>query len=356
MMSRLFILLQTQMRLVVLAVCATSALLIYSCVPSERVINPPESDWQLLASTPDSSTRLVLINQPSNEIASQNLFSVLGANGIGGRVSKMVAFRENLYVLLPEQRRIEVLNAFDYRRRFTLNFAAQNRIPADIAFANATTGYIAFSNGSVVGVIDITALERGIVSEIPVGNAPIDLEVQENQIYCALQRGSAVAVIDSRTNSVTARISVGAAPTFLGVASNGRVLIAVGLGGGRVDASPRSVARATFVSLTNRTVLSFTPLSVQIDSLDQVPHGLVVTENNVAFVPINRSLVRLDARSFSRSIGVSGIFRSISYNPVRNEILLADSLQRGCTIVDPETSEIRSTISLPFRPVSLQSQ
>jgi DNA-binding beta-propeller fold protein YncE len=326
-----------------------------SCVPREIVINPPESDWQLLALSPEPQSRLVVFNQPANTLANNNLFAVLGASGIGGRVSKIVPFREHIYVFLPEQRRIEVLSSATYMRRTTLDFSQADRIPSDIVFANATTGYIAFSNTSVVSVLDITVFR--VVSDIQVGQGPVELEVQENQIYCALQRDNALAIIDSRLNAVTARLPMPTAPTFLGLTPNGRFLMVVSAGAGKFDNAPRTVGRVTFVELATRRVVSQSPLSTTLDSLTDTPRGLAITERDFAFIPLNNTLIRFETRRYTPSLVRTNVqFRTITYNPVRAELLLLDSARSGCVVADIETGQQNAFIPLPFRASLLISR
>jgi DNA-binding beta-propeller fold protein YncE len=349
---------RTSIHLVLMTVgMMTMMMVMPSCVPRENVINPPESDWQLLALSPERPSRLAIFNQPSNTVADNNAFSVLGANGIGGRVSKIVTFRENIYVLLPDERKIEVLSSATYRRVATLDFSASGRVPADIAFANATTGYIAFSEGSNVGVLDITVFR--VVADINVGQWPVDLETQGNVIYCALQRENAIAIIDSRSNSVTARIPVPPAPTFMGVSVNGRTLVVVSAGGGKFDNSPRSAGRVAFVDIVSRSIRSQAVLTNTADSTSDVPRGFAITELDFAFVPMNSTLLRLDTRNFVRSTIANNVkYRNVSYNPIRGELLLTsvDSTGASCLVADPQTAEAKSTIKLPFQATYVMSR
>lgn len=345
--------------LLLVTISLSMAVIFLSCGPIESVINAPQSDWQLLAVSPERPSRLVVFNQPSNTVAENNAFSVLGASGIGGRVSKIVTFRENIYVFLPDERRIEVLSSATYARRATLDFSASGRVPADIAFANATTGYIAFSEGSSVGVVDITVFR--VVATIDVGQGPVDLETQGNVMYCALQRENTIAIIDSRTNAVTAKIPVPPAPTFMGVSVNGRTLVVVSAGGGKFDNSPRSAGRVAFVDIASRSIRAQSVLTNTADSTNDVPRGFAITELDFAFVPMNSSLLRLDTRNFVRStLNTNVNYRNIAYNPIRSELLImaADSTGTGasCLVADPQTGNISSTIRLPFQATVLNSR
>lgn len=322
------------------------ALCIYSCGPTETVINAPQSEWELLVLTDSVPSKYVLINQPANEIADTDLFRSLSSGGIGGRVTKIMTFRDNIYVILPDIKKVEVLNAVTFARKTTFDFSATNKIPSDIIFANATTGYIAFGNTSVVSLVDITNFK--VVRDIEVGAGPVSFEVKENQIYCALQRENTVAVLDSRTNAVTTKIPVSQAPTVLKFTRLGTNLAVLCLGGGKIDNSPKSPARVSVVNVQQRSVIGETLLNITADSSNETARGMVVTENDFAYVPASQALLKIDIRRFNRSTVLRGSFRSINYNSIRNELLIADSAK--CIIAETEAGEVKEIIPLRVSP------
>jgi DNA-binding beta-propeller fold protein YncE len=315
--------------------------------PNPRPI-APEGDWQLLVTTDEAISRLLVLSQPDNKIVNPNLFlNVDSARGIGGRVSKMFTFRENIYVFLPEQRRIEVLSSTTYKRVKQLNFSDQGRIPTDIIFANATTGYIAFSNASVLGVLDATNFT--VSGEIQVGRSPLALDVRGNQVYCAVRDENVVVVIDSRNapaNAVTARIPVPSAPEFLRVTPNGSEILVISTGSG----TPRTAARASLINIADRRVSREATLFFNAaDSSTDRGYGLVLTERDFAYIPMTSSLIRLDTRSFARAIVLEGAYRTITYNPNRAEILVASADSSGsptCTIFSQANDSIKANVRL----------
>jgi DNA-binding beta-propeller fold protein YncE len=308
----------------------------------------PNGDWQLLVVTDEAVSRLLVISQPDNKVVNANLFlNADSVRGIGGRVGKIFTFRENVYVLMPEQQRIEVLSATTYRRVATLNFAAQGRTPTDIIFTNATTGYIAFSNASVLSVLDITNFT--IASEIQVGRAPVAFDVRGNQIYCAVRDENVVVVIDSRNapaSAVTTRIPVPTAPEFLRITPNGSEIVVLSVGGG----SPRTAARASLINIAEKRVTREATLFFNAaDSSTDRGYGLVLTERDFAYIPMNNALIRLDTRSLGRAIVLEGMYRSITYNPNRTELLVASADSNTvptCTILNPANDSTKAIIRL----------
>lgn len=334
-----------------------------ACTLDEPTPIKPAGDWQVLAVTDEANSRYVeyAVSQEGStvrnnlrtmqaRVINENLFRGKdAARGIGGRVSKVYTFRENLYVFLPEQRRIDVLSAANYRLVATLNFTAQNRTPTDIIFANATTGYIAFSDASVLGVLDVTNFTLPL--EINVGRNPVALEVQGNQIYCALRGDNQVVVIDSRTNTVTNRASVPTAPQFIRLAPGGTDLIVVSAGGGRFDNAPRTAPRVSRLNIGSLRVTQQAPIVNTSDSTNESAYGLVVTEQLFIYIPTNRAIYQIDAQNLFRSqTTLDGAFRSITYNSVRDEVLVADidsvGMNSSCLILNPTTG--RDSIAVPL--------
>jgi hypothetical protein len=360
----------TQRHFTVLLVVLCSIVCI-SCTINEPTPSKPEGDWQLLVLTDENPSRYVVLSQPDNRVVNPNLFSatdsVVGApdtvRGIGGRVAKIVVFQDVLYAIIPESRKIEIFSATTYRRLARLDFTTQGRTPADIVFANATTGYIAFSDATVVGVFDInsTAIDsRGVTSNfsvprtIEVGRNPVALEVRGNQIFCAVRGENAIVQIDTRTNAVVARIPVATAPQFLRLNAAGDEVLVLSAGGGRFDSSPRTAVRVSRINIENRRVVQEAPIFVDAaDSTNEVATGFVVTDRDYAFATLRTALVRLDIRNlFDRSATLSGAFRSISYNPIRNELLLATVDSTGVASgVIANTNDGTQILTLPLQAI-----
>lgn len=338
-------------------------LAMFGCFPNEPTPDRPSGDWQVLALTDEANSRYIeyavsqasatksgAITRLTAQVVNVNLFLGKGASGIGGRVSKVYTFRDNLYVFLPEQRRIEVISSTTYRSVATLNFSAQNRTPVDIIFANATTGYIAFSDASVLSVLDVTNFTTPL--EISVGRSPVALEVQGNQIFCAVRGENQVVIIDSRTNAVTTRITVPTAPIYIRLTVSGQDLLVVSAGGGRYDASPRTALRVSRINLGMRRVTQQAPVVNTADSTTETAYGLAVTDQDFAYIPTNRALYQVDVQNiFATQNTLDGTFRSVNYNPIRNEVLVAEvdsvNMTTSCIIVNPRNGRDSLVVPLP---------
>jgi hypothetical protein len=337
------------------------------CSLTEVTPSKPEGDWQLLVATDENPTRYAVLSQPDNLVINPNLFLATDSiRGIGGRVTKIIVFRDNLYAIIPDQRKIEILSATTYKRLATLDFTTVGRTPSDIVFGNSTTGFIAFSDATVLGVLDtrttvVNALGVSTNFSIPrtieVGRNPVALEVRDNQIFCAVRGDNVIIQIDNSgrdpntSGKVVARIPVAPAPQFLRLNATGDELLVLSAGGGRFDNSPRTAVRISRISIENRRVVQEAPIFVDVaDSSNELATGFVVTDRDYAFATLRTALVRLDIRNlFSRSTTLPGVFRSITYNPIRNEMLLANVDSTGtptCVIANAETGTEALTLPL----------
>ncbi len=335
-----------------------------SCEPFEPTPERPFGDWQILTITDEANSRYVeyavsqaslttvgRIDRLTAKIINEDLFRGKDAvRGIGGRVSKVVRFFDNIYVFLPEQRKIEVLSETTYRSVVTLDFTAQNRIPSDLVFINATSGYIIFENASVITEYD--ALNRRTTMDIEVGRNPSALAVRTDErqgtseVYCALRGDNQVVVIKTNNansspgkhNDIVARIPVPTAPQFIQVTPDKENLIVVSAGGGRFDNAPRTALRASRIDLRRRVVTQQYPVVNTADSTTETAYGMVLTTQDKIYIPTRNALYEMVITDlFQSQIVLDGVFRSVQYSPVREEVLVAEvdsvSMSASCIIV-----------------------
>lgn len=358
----------------------TLVLAVIACEPNEPTPDRPTGDWQVLALTDEANSRYIeyAVSQASAvkagavtrftaQVINANLF--LGKDsqrGIGGRVSRVRSFRPYVYVFLPELRRIEILEEATYRHVKTLDFTAQNRIPSDIVFVNATTCLIAFENDVVLSKLDTSPDDGGAIKfvlagDIPVGRHPVALEIRQsdspniNEVYCALRGDNQIAVISANganAFTVIARINVPTAPQYLNISVSEQDMIVVSAGGGRFDNLPRTAPRVSRINLTSRLVTQQAPIVTTADSTTETAYGLAVTDQDFAYIPMSKALYQVDVQNVLRTQStMDGTFRNVNYNPIRSEVLLAevDSVGMGvsCIIVNPKNGRDSIIVPLP---------
>lgn len=331
--------------------------LLAACQPEEVTINQPYNDWKLLAVT-TAPPQLAVIDQPENRVLQKDAYEASNGSPLADSVASVVAFRDTLYLFMPQKYTVEVVARFaNYKRVATLDFSEQQLMPVGIAFPNATTGYIAFSNANSVGVIDITQLPTNnmdniFITTIPVGNHPVSIAALGNKVLTANRDDNTVSIIDSRTNTVAKTLPVHAAPLFIRTDADGEeaVLISAGAGKLAVD-DPKTSCKAQFIGAASLDITrSFTLYDRAKDSLDVVPLGLTISRDEFAFIPTQTALLALSTRE--RQTSMRSLerkeYHATFYNPLRNEVLALNTADSRVTVFTGRGGRV-GTLALPVQ-------
>lgn len=294
------------------------------CSRPNRIIDNTQDEWKILAATDAAPSALTLLHQPDNAVTSSDIFMNVNGSPLPGKVTKIIEFREYLYLLIPSAYQIIVIDK-NYKIHTVVDLSSSQKIPTDIAFGNATTGYIAHENDTTVSVIDITNFI--IARSIRVGNHPIAIAGIGNQIFVANQASNTVSQIDTRTNTVVATHAVTVAPTYIQPNSkNGHEVIVLSLGAGKLDGEPKTAPVVTFID-SARVVTAITPLDNELfGGADAKPTGIALTSLDWVFIPVQKGIIRLDARSKTdATLFLDKEYSNIYYNFRRDELLLLNN-------------------------------
>jgi YVTN family beta-propeller protein len=323
---------------------------IAGCSRPERIIDNSQDEWKILTATDAVPSALTLIHQPDGVIISSDIFSKVNGSPLSGKISKIVEFRENLYLLIPSAFQIVVVDK-DYKKRTVIDLSASGRIPTDIAFGNATTAYIAHENDTTVSVLDITNFK--IARSITVGNHPIAIAAIGNQIFVANQASNTVSQIDTRTNTVVATHAVAPAPTFVQPnINNGHEVIVLSLGSGKIDSDPKSAPVATFID-SARIIIQATKLDNELfGGVDANPIGMVLSSLDWIFIPVQKGVIQLDSRDkIAANLVLEQEYSRIFYNFRRDELLLLNNTTG--TITDGNGTKKDATFTLPLASTAI---
>lgn len=191
----------------------------------------------------DSTGNIARVTMPDARIADNNYYFTVNNDNINGAVTWMKEFRDNIYLGIPSQYKVIVINKFSFKKVGQFDFSVSQRIPTDMAFVNATNGYIAHENDSTISLVDLYTFT--VARSVPSGKNPIAVAAIEQQVFVACKGDNTVCRIDSRTNSIVARYSTPPMPALLNniqddnVAAEKRRLLLVCQGN---DAQPASVS------------------------------------------------------------------------------------------------------------------
>lgn len=321
-----------------------------SCSQEERIIDQSNPNWKTLIATSDAQNSLMLIEQPTGKILKQNVFLEANGEQLSSKIKKMTEFQKKIYLFLPDEYKIEILDKDSFKRLSTLDFSSNKRNPSGICFANATTAYISFGNDSTVDVLDITNFS--IARTINVGREPVAISNSGNQIFVANKQDNTVSVIDSRTNLVTHTIPVPNVPMFLDISPDGLRAIVISAGTGKYDASEtKSPAFLTLIDVATKKIIKSKELGrTGINAVAQVPTAFATSVSNSGFVSTQEFLIRINTLNGDEITNMGkGKHLTLSYNFKRDELIIIKESSKGIEglTANPLTAKQNQKIFIP---------
>jgi DNA-binding beta-propeller fold protein YncE len=290
-----------------------SALVLSSCSPDTPLINSFQDSYRIVVAGPTGLQTYAmpagtLIDAEKWSPATKDLYPVHAIKEF--RSSLYLVCRAPMIVLLDR----ETLAATD-----TIDLSAYGS-PSDIAFANATTAYVAVAGLNQIVVVDLTV--PAPVQVIDVGGIPVSITAIGNQICVALQNTAEAVIIDSRTNAVEKRITLPtAAPTFVEGDGSNSMFCVVCLGAGKLPDDERdpTTPTLTFIDARTRNAVATIDLTNRSnEGPSQIPKGIIVNASEYAFVPVQTALLSMSTRSRNRAVAAQfDPYGGIAYNAAR---------------------------------------
>lgn len=299
------------------------ALLSFGCSPTDTVINSFDETWTLATT---SQKGLAFVSMPSGTQSSEFVWG-----DFPNSFSNITVFRDRMYALNDWQTFILVFDATTTTVVDTL-FTTLYEYPNDIAFANATTAYVAMKRYNVLLVMDLTTGFSPRVIELP-GKAT-SVACFGNQVCAVIPEKNTAVLIDTRTNEITKSLQTAASPFYVGADAANENFVVVCLGDGKINASAPSNPIMQFVRPETASIIASVDISGRATNASiQRPRGLLVTANEEAFVPVQNGLIRVSTRTRSKaSIVQLESYDGIYANPARAELMTVRHSPEGSTI------------------------
>lgn len=333
------------MRLPLALSIAASVLISFGCSPTDTLINSFDDQWTV-AST--SQQGIVHVSMPTGVQTDEFRWG-----DFPNSFSKLSVFRDRMYALNDWGSSILVFDASSLKVTDTLSTVLYE-YPNDIAFANATTAYVAMKRFDVVLVIDLlTGLTPKVITIPGIATA---IASMGNQMCAVLPDKNQAVLIDTRTNEITAEIPTGASPLYIAADPANEQFVIVCAGDGKLNTEAPSNPVLQFLRPATKTIISTTDISGRaINAALQRPRGLIVTANEEAFVPVQNGLVRVSTRTRSKASVIQfESYDGIFANPARAELMTVRYTPEG-SIIDV-FDEFAENIKYTFtRPDSVRS-
>ena len=301
-----------------------SLIFLLSCKKEEKLIDNIKDNWYLLVATSGTESGLKPVFMPDGVIQNDVYFANNGKY-LPANVEKIAEFRGYLYLFMPSVYKIEVISKSTFKHIATLDFSSGGKVPSDICFPNATDAYICHGNDTTVSLVDITDSTKFIVARtITVGKNPVAITSSGNQIFVANQKDNTVSLIDSRTHKVESTINVAPVPTFLDVSSDGKKVVLVSIGDGKLQTGNKTSAVVTIIDALTHTISTTKDLNTSTsNATDLQPTGLAVSNYDLAFIPSFQNLLTYDViAGVSINLIEEIPYLKTVYNAKRDEFIL----------------------------------
>lgn len=337
-------------RRAVMAIGLIAVGVLLSGCPSDDLINTAPQQWRLLAAVPEGNqTRLVLYRMPDGVPIQTDAYAAANGTPLDGTVAAITQFRSMLFLVQPQQQRVEVIDAATFARVARISTAPHS--PQSICFANGTTAYTA-NGDSTVSVVDLTVFQ--VVRTLSVGSAPVAIAAVGNQVAVCNQREGSVSIIDTRSNTIVETVTVAPYPTFVTGGGDGSTSFCIiSLGTGKLDSGEQpSPAMATFYNPFSRQITTQIELSqYERDALSTRPRGIIAAPTVASgFLILDSEIQFLDLAG-ERMLGTAlvGSYDGGSYNFAQDLVVVWSSSEGKTTVValDPRSGAERSRVQVP---------
>jgi YVTN family beta-propeller protein len=298
----------------------------------QKVINDTKLQQKFLVAVDSINPKLVLYD--INEgILSEDIYYEKNSKILPGKISKIAEYGNMLFLFMPDVYKIEIISKETFESLQTIDFSEEKLEPTDIGFVNMTDAYICHGNDSILTLLDIYPEHLVPARQIKVGASPLSVAWtdEQNHLVIANQDDNTVSIVDSREHSEIAKIKVPTAPTLAGIGSDINKAIIISLGDGKINSNQKTTAKASFIDIENKEVLSSIELEIpNIDAVTVFPLKMVITNLDWAYIQTTTHLLRLDVYRESKITTLMDNFNNdIIYFKLRNQILVVnDSLKQ----------------------------
>lgn len=327
---------------------------LFSC-NEDKIVDETSNQFKVLIASGENSSKLALYDYNTMDVINPDVMQNVNATDLPGKVTKITAFANNIYLLIPDAFKIIALNALTYKEAATIDFSADNLKPTDICFPNATDAYVAHSNSNKVSLVDITVFKRARVIEV--AENPTSIISSGNQVYTSNLASNSISVIDTRTRNQVNLIKDIKAPLLTDITGNGKQAIIIAAGSGKYDQQPKSDAQAIFIDVNTSLIAKTVALNADnVKAVDVKPVAVANTAKEWAFIVTDKQFIRVDTRSDYRvNLVNKKIFTNIIYDIKRRQLMLIED-RNGVyylTAADEGSGAAKSSKILPLNTTAV---
>lgn len=268
-----------------------------SCGQHNPLIDSSDKSFEAIAVTGENENELTLIKEPSGEVINQNLLASITDETINSPIASIAMWGGSIYVLVPEEQKIVILNRWSYAYEATISYETMGLKPVSIAFANATDAYVAFEDHNAISLLDIKFRKHAHFIECAEGASFIT--INEGKLYVVNTKANSVSVINAVNYTKEKDIPVGESPIMISVAT-GHPSAAVICGkpfSMDTTASNLPAACVTYIDInTETTKNTFELRAPKTDPKNIYPSSIALGEGNTLFICTQVGVYRANIR------------------------------------------------------------
>lgn len=328
------------------------ALITFSCVRTEKNINPVENSMKYFISTDGDNPQLKVIEFPSKNVITEDFLRDITKNNIDNTVENIKEFNGNYYIFVPKSFKIFVVKKSDLSLVTTIDFSDEKFEPIDLVFANSTDCYIVHRNSIYLSLLDLTNFVKA--KKITIGNPPHQIAISTNQIFVTNQLDNTISIVDSRDKKEVAKLQTESYPTFIRTSPNGNSFICICTGTGKINNNEeKSPAVIQYYDKETRQLIASQELGFAgISASEQNPQGFVITPREWGFIPTNENFLRIDMKTKDRiNLITKRFYYFINYDKINNQLLLLREIDNRTDFLfaDESTGDIIDFFSFPYK-------
>ncbi|MFN3306073.1 MAG: hypothetical protein ACK42Z_02670 [Candidatus Kapaibacteriota bacterium] len=292
--------------------------------------------------------KIQLLELPSGKILDEDVFYTANGKSLDF-VTQIAEFRGYIYFIQPKIYKVTIAKAENLKVVAELDWGQEKITPSSIAFINATTGFISFSDTGVVKVLDL--LNFNTPFSITTSFKLSVLDIYQHYVLGLSSLDGNLVVLDSRTYSVDKNQSVGDFPLTLSSSLELNKVYILIAGKGKFDSTQQKTpAKLVVLDVPNFTKTTEVELNVgDTDSKSIVPTGIVVSGRYFGYVSTLSGLLRfslVNPSQFQRYI--AGEFFNMQYDYKRDEIIALSKVGNTTIIylINPNNAGIKSKFTI----------
>lgn len=288
-------------------------LFLFACKNKENIIESeiPPQKWIFVSE--ENPNSLQTLELPSIKVNNEDLF-FLANNKKLDEIDQIVEFRNLMFIFQSNSYKITIVSSDSFKIVAELDWIAKKKKPSSIAFTNATTAFISFSNDSTLQVLDLTNFFLARVINVP--EPIIRLECIEYYIVGISFNNGKLIVVDSRTFSLVQQLELPEHPIDISIHPLKEFIYVLCLGKGKLDSTEvKTLSKLISITYPEFTILHTKEISLpNINSVEILTNALEVAGKFFGFISSNYGLIRFSVANPDQiQKYIAGNFISLTY-------------------------------------------